>query len=156
MEGCLKGYRDHNMYSRMLLSSEIHVTGYPLIHRKSVLVINVNSSFLFTMPTNLNGLFGLCFIFPPYHTANTKLDNDDIDVQFTKQVKAFSDKERLVQHTYPSNQCKHAGAISSCRLRTAVGRRGREAHTQNISWLEFRWAHCLEGQCRSRFAFSLH
>lgn len=116
MEGCLKRYHDDNMYSRMLLPSEIYVTGYPLTHRKSVLVINVNSSFLFTMPTNLNGLFGLCFIFPPYHTANTKLDNDDIDVQFTKQVKAFSDKERLIQHTCPSKQCKHAGAISSCRL----------------------------------------
>lgn len=91
MEGCLKRYRDHNTYSRMLLPSEIYVTGYPLTHHKSVLVINVNSSFLFTMPMNLNGLFGLCFIFPPYPTVNTKLDNDDTDVQFTKQVKAFSD-----------------------------------------------------------------
>lgn len=119
----------------MLLPSEIYDPGYPLTQRKSLLVINVNSSFIFTMPVNLDGLSGLCFIFLPHPTANTKRDIVDIDVQFTEQVKAFGDKVRLVQHTCHSNQCKHAAAVSSCRLtkKNCGCRRGWEGHTQSIS-----------------------
>lgn len=119
----------------MLLPSEIYDTRYPLTQRKSVLVTNVNSSFFFTMPVNLGGLFGLCFIFLPYLTANTKLGNGDIDVQFTKQAKAFGDKSRLVQHTCPSNQCKHAGAISSGRLTKSCCWRERMGRAHSKHWL---------------------
>lgn len=119
----------------MLLPSEIYDPGHLLTQCKSLPVINVHSSFLFTMPVNLDGLFGLCFIFLPHPTANTKRDNVDIDVQFTEQVKASGDKARLVQHTCHSNQCKHAAAVSSCRLakKNCCCRRGWEGHTQSIS-----------------------